>query len=242
MNKKTKINKIKSISLVIPAHNSAKVIAGSIRKYLYFLKNLAKKYELIVVCNACTDDTEKLASREARKNKSIRVASIRERGKGYAIIHGFGLAKNEIMGFMDADCVFDLGKIRDAIHELDNADCVIASKWAGRSVFEIPEPFTRKVLAVGWKALTILLLHMRFHDTQAGAKFMKKKAFDSIGKNFICTGFDFDVELMYKLRKKGFIIKEIYVPLSKVYPFSTFRLRFVPGMFWRLFKLSMRGI
>ena len=231
-------NKIfNGISLVVPAHNSADVIAQTAKNYCTLLSKLAGKYELIVVCNACTDDTEHIARKIAVKNRHIKAISIKERGKGYAVLKGFKTAKYRIIGFMDADCVFDLDSVAEMIEQLEKHDCVIASKWLGKNVFSIPEPLTRKVLAVGWKALTIFLLHMRFHDTQAGCKFMKQRAFNAIGKKFICNGFDFDVELLYKLKNKGFDIKEVYVPLAKVYPFSTFRLKFVPGMFWRMFRL-----
>lgn len=240
--KKKKEKKLDSISLIVPAHNSASVISPSIKKYSVFLSKLARKYEIIVVCNACTDNTEQLALKMAKKDKRIKVLSIKERGKGFAVLKGFNIARNEIIGFLDADCVFNLDKIKEMIFHLDNYDCVIASKWLGRNVLQIPESFTRKILAVGWKALIIFLFHMRFHDTQAGAKFLKKKAFERIGKKFTCIGFDFDVELLYKLKKKGLSVKEVYTPIVKTYKFSTFRIRFVPGMFWRIFKLWVHSI
>jgi glycosyltransferase involved in cell wall biosynthesis len=237
-----KSNKMASISLIVPAHNASDVISESIKRYSDFLSRVARKYELIIVCNACSDDTEQIVAEQMKKNKHVKMLSIKERGKGFAILNGFKVAQYEVIGFMDADCVFNLDRIAEMIAQLDKYDCVIASKWLGQSVFRISGPFTRKVLAVGWKALTLMLLQMRFHDSQAGAKFLKKRAFDLIDKNFICTGFDFDVELLYKLKKKGYRIKEFYIPLAKVYPFSTFRLRFIPGMFWRLFKLGSRQI
>lgn len=235
-------DKLESISLVIPAHNSADIIAESLGKYSDFLSNLAKRYEIIVSCNACTDNTEQLALEQAKRDRNIEVISTHQRGKGVAVIEGLKKAQYEIIGFIDADCVFKLDKVADMIHQLDNYDCVIASKWLGRNVFEISEPFTRKILAVGWKALTLILLHMRFHDTQAGAKFMKKRAFDGIDKNFICAGFDFDIELLYKLKKEGYSIGEFNIPVLKTSKFSTFRLKFLPAMFWHLFKLWSKTI
>ncbi|MFH0831818.1 MAG: glycosyltransferase [archaeon] len=230
-------NKLKGISLVIPAHNSSAVIKRSIQKYSKFLSGISARYELIIVCNACSDDTEQISRAEAKKNKHARILAISERGKGFAVLAGFKAAKYPVIGFMDADCVFNLNSVRNMMKYLEEYDCVIASKWQGRSIFSIPEPLTRKILAVGWKALGIFFFHIRFHDTQAGCKFLSRKAFNSIDKNFICTGFDFDVELLYKLKKQGMKIKEVYVPLAKIYPFSTFRLKFVPGMFWRMLKL-----
>ena len=236
------MKKLRGVSLIIPAHNSADVIVESINKYLKFLGSISHNYELIISCNACTDTTEELARKEAKKNKHVKVITTEKRGKGIAILSGFKIAKYDIVGFMDADCVFDLEKIKEMLFKINKFDCVIASKWLNRNVFKIPEPFTRKVLAVGWKALVILLLRMRFHDTQAGAKFLRRDVLKKINSNFVCTGFDFDVELLYKLKKQGFKVKEFYIPINKIYPFSTFHLKFIPGMFWRLFKLSLKKV
>lgn len=232
------------VSLIIPAHNAETIIENSILEYVRFLSRY-EEYELIIVCNACRDNTIELAKKSVNDNKNIKIIELKERGKGFAILEGFKRARYEITGFMDADNAFKLDAVEDMIsylHESSEYGCVIASKWLGRNVFEIAEPLTRKVLAVGWKALTLLLLHMRFHDTQAGCKFLKKKAFGAIDKDFICTGFDFDIELLYKLKKSGFKIKEFNIPVLKIFKFSTFRLKFVPVMFWHLFKLRIRNL
>ncbi len=228
------------ISLVIPAHNSAPLISSSINAYSKFLSKFCRKYEIVVVCNACRDNTAESARQVAKKDKHVKVVEIKERGKGYALLKGFGIAKHSIIGFMDADNSFNLKSVRNMLLLIDGYDCIIASKWIGRAMFDIKEPLTRKILAVGWRMLSFILLGLNFKDTQAGCKFLKRKAFLSIDKNFICTGFDFDIELLYKLKRKGFKIKEVYVPTIKAFKFSTFRLRFVPGMFWHMLKLWSR--
>ncbi|MFH1249391.1 MAG: glycosyltransferase [archaeon] len=230
------------VSLIVPAHNAEKAIFNSLTEYSKFLSSFCRDYEIIVVCNACTDDTSDIVKNFTKKNKKIKCITTLKSGKGLAVITGMKKASYSIMGFMDADNAFDLPSVKKMIQSLqDNKgeDCIIASKWLGRNIFQINEPLTRKILAIGWKALTILLFQMRFHDTQAGCKFLKKSAFDKIDKNFICEGFDFDVELLYKLKKKGFSIKEVNIPVSKAFGFSTFRLKYVPYMFFRLLKLRI---
>lgn len=225
------------ISLVIPSHNASHVIEDTILEYSKFLSSFSKHYEIIVVCNACTDNTIEITGKISRKNKHIKIVKLKEGGKGIAILAGFRKAKYSIIGFLDADNPFDLKSLKNMICQLDNYDCVIASKWLGRGFFQVAEPFTRKILAIGWRMLNLILFGLDFKDTQAGAKFLTKKAFSSINKNFVCKGFDFDVELLYKLKKKGFKIKEVYVPTVKAFKFSTFRLRFVPAMFWHMLRL-----
>jgi dolichol-phosphate mannosyltransferase len=236
-NEKNKIN----LSLVVPTHNASVVISNSLKEYSSFLSSLCDNYEIIVVCNACTDDTVKIVSTFSKRDKRIRCIELAEPGKGLAVITGMKKANYEIIGFIDADNAFDLNSVGKMIRYLNenDCDCIIASKWLGRNIFQIEEPLTRKILAVGWKALTILLFQMRFHDTQAGCKFLKKRAFESIDKEFICKGFDFDVELLYRIKKKGFSIKEVRIPVLKSFKFSTFRLKYVPLMFFRLLKLRV---
>ncbi len=224
------------ISLIIPAHNASSVIENSIREYSKFLSQF-KDYEIIVVCNACRDNTAEICNKEAKINKEIKVIEIGERGKGFAILQGFNQARYEIIGFLDADNAFYLDSIKQMILQLKAYDCVIASKWIERDFFEISEPLTRKVLAAGWRLLSKFLLGLDFKDTQAGAKFLRKEAYEKISHNFICTGFDFDIELLYRLQKSGCSVKEIRIPVSKSFKFSTFRLKFVPGMFWHMLKL-----
>lgn len=229
------------ISLVVPAHNSEEIIGKSINVYEKLLSQY-RNHELIIVCNACKDNTAGAARKAAHGSRSIKVISIEERGKGFALLKGFRAARYDLIGFMDADNSFDLNSVQKMIAMLDEADCVIASKWLGRNFLQIAEPLTRKMLAIGWRMLSFILFGLNFKDTQAGCKFLKRRAFNSIDRNFVCTGFDFDVELLFKLKKKGFKIKEVYIPTIKAFKFSTFRLRFVPGMFWHMLKLWANNI
>ena len=227
------------LSLIIPAHNEARRISESLKHYLKFISD---KDEIIVVCNGCSDNSFEIVKEFTKKNNNLKTIDIKERiGKGAAVIKGFKIANGKFLGFMDADNAFDLNYIKKMINELkrDDIDVIIASKWKGSSFFKVSENYIRKILAIGWNLLVRSLLGMNFKDTQAGAKFMKRKAFEDIDHNFICRGFDFDVELLFKLKEKGFKIKEVYVP-SKKEKFSTFHLRYIPRMFFDLVKLSRR--
>ena len=55
------------LGIVIPAHNEEKRIDKTLKKYSEYFKNLKGEkvldYELIVVLNACTDNTEKIVKR-----------------------------------------------------------------------------------------------------------------------------------------------------------------------------------
>ncbi|MBS3144187.1 glycosyltransferase [Candidatus Woesearchaeota archaeon] len=228
------------LSLIIPAYNEEQRIGKTLQNYLFHLqKYLPKEFEIIVVLNGCHDRSLEIVESFAKKHKEVRYVNIpRAIGKGGAVLHGFTMAKGKIIGFLDADAAFDMMAVQVMIERLLNGevDCLIASKWKGIRFSSVNEPFLRKILSRGWNTLVKLLLHIPVQDTQAGAKFLRRDVFQSIGHDFICRGFDFDIELLLRVKQKGFTIKEEYVP-NKHIPGSTFNLKYVPRMFKDLIKL-----
>lgn len=82
-------------SIIIPAHNAAEYI----RKGLDSIKSQSyKDYELIVVCDACTDNTEAIAREYADK-----VYSVPFHNEGKARNYGLDHATGEWVLWMDDD-------------------------------------------------------------------------------------------------------------------------------------------
>lgn len=230
------------LSLIIPAYNEEKRILKTLSEIGSSFKN--KSFEIIVVCNGCTDNTCALVKKNYKKNTHIRVYSIRKAAKGSAILFGFKKARGKIIGFIDADNPFGINGIKKVLSavETGKVDCAIASKWpSGKRFSNTPESFRRKIGSLGWNLLIKNLLGLKIKDTQAGTKFLTKKALAAIDKNFICNGFEFDIELLFKLKKKGFRIKEICLPLKES-EYTTFKIQKIPRMFLNLIKLWLKYI
>jgi len=225
---------MEGLSLVIPAHNSGKVLESSINNYYSAFSKKLRNFEIIVVCNDCQDNTAEI-SRTLGKRLPIQAIEIPQRGKGYALVTGFNNAKFDYLGFLDADNPFNLDSISKMISRLNNYDVVIASKYL-RKKAKIQDSFLRRMLSLGGSIFSRFFFSMNFRDTQAGCKFFRKDVWQAIDRNFVCNGFDFDVEFLYKISKKKFKILETYIPLKRE-KFSTFRLKYLPGMVKRLLKL-----
>jgi len=226
------------LSLIIPAYNEELRIERTIISYVANLKKHFKNFEILIILNGCKDNTLNVVKEIQKKYpKYVKYKNFEEAmGKGGAIIEGLKISKGELIGFVDADDAFDVQEIIRLIQFLDSNDCVIASKWKDKSFMEVTEPFTRKFFSRGWNVLARTLLNLKFKDTQAGAKFFKKKVKEAIGTDFICRHFAFDAELLFKIKEKGFTIKEVYVP-SKHMKGSTFKLKHSFKMFNDLMKV-----
>jgi glycosyltransferase involved in cell wall biosynthesis len=230
----------KSLSLIIPAHNAEHIIEKSIIEYNEIFSHF-DNFEIIIVCNACSDDTLGVSKKLAEKYP-IKIIYIPNRGKGNALISGFKLAQYDIMGFLDVDNPFGSDRILDMIDNIHNNKCdlAIATKYLKGSLKSkkgVQDSQLRRIIALGGQIFSRFIFNMKFRDTQAGAKFLRKSVWQSINKNLICVGFDFDIELLYKSKKRGFKIAEFYTPLEKYEAFSTVRTRYLAGMVYRLIKL-----
>ncbi len=101
-----------TITIGIPAHNEAKNI-GNMLKSLLGQKAVSYKIEKIyIVCDGCTDNTEKIVKKFASKNKKIKVINYRQRlGKAIRLNQILRMNKSDFLIFFDADII--LGKTSD---------------------------------------------------------------------------------------------------------------------------------
>src|SRR4030042_2580234 len=116
----------KQISIVLPTFNSAKVRG----KCLESLKNQtidSEKYEVIVVDDGSTDETEEVAARYP-----VRYIYQENRGPAVARNNGVIQSQGDIILFTDADCDPQSNWIEEMIKPL-NDNQVVGEKGAHKS-------------------------------------------------------------------------------------------------------------
>lgn len=130
------------ISVIIPAHNEASVIART----LHAMTNGAKLGELdvIVVCNGCSDDTAAVAR---SFGAPVRVVETDVAGKTHALNLGDETAKSFPRIYADADVVVSVEAIRILAGHLESGNVLAAAptpnfdlaecSWAVRACYEI---------------------------------------------------------------------------------------------------------
>ena len=199
------------ISIIIPAYNEEKRIGKTIGCYLDYFKSLKKKkeldFEIIVVLNACKDNTLKVVKKY--KCKELRILNFEQGGKGFAIIEGFKDAlerKNDLMGFVDADMATAPEAFYELIKNIKDYDGIIASRYIKGSKKE--NSIIRTIVSRIFNLIVRGIFLMNYRDTQCGAKLFKKVSVQKILPVLGETEWAFDVDLLYIAKKKGVKIKE----------------------------------
>jgi glycosyltransferase involved in cell wall biosynthesis len=217
-------------SLVIPAYNEELRIIPVLQHILM----AAPVFEIIIVCDG-PDNTGNLVREIAADHPEIVLIERPERlGKGDAICEGFRLARGEIVGFMDCDESIDITEMINMVQALGPHDGVIASRRMDRSKIVKNQPFQRRLVSSLFNILFVrFLFRLPYSDTQCGAKIFRKNVILPVIPEIRSTGFEMDLELLWRLQRDGCDIIE-YPVTWKHAEGSKFRLRYSLEMFWNL--------
>ncbi len=224
-----------NISIVIPAYNEEARIESVTKNFCDYFPG----QEIIAVCNGCSDNTEHILNTLHSRYPQIQILVFPDKlGKGGAIIEGFKAAQGERIGFADADDSVAPSEIKKLFDALDDADGVIASRQLDTSQIIVKQTLIRRIASRVFNILVRLIFNLDFKDTQCGAKVFRKDAIKAVLPSLSTRGFEFDVELLWKLKKRGYKIKEFPV-VWKHSKGSTFSLTNAPGMLVSLLKIRL---
>ena len=187
-----------SYSVIIPAHNEEARIARTLLDYAGAFPD----GEVIVVANACSDDTAKTARRCGVSN--VRVLEIdKPIGKGGAVREGFSVASAPLVGYADADGATSGTEFRRLFSLLGSCDAVIGSRWLPGARLCPPQPLSRRVASRSFNLCVRAMTGLRYTDTQCGAKVFRADALRPALATIETANFAFDVDLLVELRRRG---------------------------------------
>src|SRR5437763_11891697 len=172
-----------SLLLLIPAYNEEARIEPVLREYAtYFQKSYPGNFQLVVVLNGCTDNTLSVVRRVAAEFPSIKELEFREPiGKGGALIEGLRLAPlADVIGYVDADGASPPHAFHDLVKRINEADCVIGSRWLKGAVLHQAQTKVRQFTSRCFHLIVESLFWMHIKDTQCPCKAMRRQAVEKI--------------------------------------------------------------
>jgi glycosyltransferase involved in cell wall biosynthesis len=201
-----------SLLLLIPAYNEERRIEPVLRDYAQFFgTHYSGKFQIVVVLNGCTDNTLGVVQGVAAEFPVIRALEFKEPiHKGGALIEGLKLSSHaDFIGYTDADGATPPHAFLELVRHMDNADCVVGSRWLADSVLHQEQTTLRKFFSRGFHFIVQMLFRLNIHDTQCGAKVMKREVVEKIHPFLRIADMAFDINLLVAIKRAGYRIREV---------------------------------
>jgi glycosyltransferase involved in cell wall biosynthesis len=168
-----------TLSVVIPAYNEERGIAEIARRVLAVGPALSRmgvdQLELLVVDDGSRDNTAQAAS--AVDGARI-IRHPQNRGYGAALKTGFGQARGELIGFLDADGTYPPEYFPQLCEgALNGHDLAIGSRMAGAAS---QMPVTRRIGNLFFAGLLSLVGRARVTDSASGMRVFKREILERL--------------------------------------------------------------
>ncbi|HEV3257784.1 MAG TPA: glycosyltransferase [Gemmataceae bacterium] len=232
-------------SLVFPTYNPGPAVEHTWREVARFLERAPGNWEVLFVCDGCTDGTpQRLQELTRAEAERVHVRSYTpNRGKGYAVRQGLEAATGQWRLFTDVDLAYsfeDIVRVADALR--NGADAAIASRLHPGSRLVLPPrlqgyAYRRYLQSLIFSRLVRVLLPLTQSDTQAGLKGLSAGAARLLLPQLRCDGFGFDCELLTACVRQGLTVAEVPVCVRYEDAASTTGLRSMGGMMRELWKI-----
>jgi|SRR3989344_2434509 len=202
------------LSVIIPAYNEEKRIIGTLISIRNYLLKQTYDWEVLVVSDGSTDNTDHLVNKFSSENNNFRLVSSKENhGKGYSVKQGMGEAKGDFRLFTDADNSTTIDHLEKFWPYLEQKyDIVIGSiEIEGSEIFEQAQWYRRWLGRLSKYLIRFMVGLWDIHDTQRGFKLFTAKAAQDIFPRVKINRFGFDFEVLALAKRSGYKIKEVPV-------------------------------
>jgi glycosyltransferase involved in cell wall biosynthesis len=203
-----------TVSLVVPMYNEELNIEHAVRASLESLERYAGDCEIIIVDDASTDASPRIAARLAANDPRVKVLTHAQNRKlGATLRTGFAAASKELVFYMDSDIPFDPDVLGRAIRamELTGADMIAAYRH-DRTM----EGFRRGLYTLVYNWLIGALFGWPHRDINFSFKLMRRAVLQAV--ELKSEGSLIDAELVVKAKNRGFVIQQIgidYFPRTR---------------------------
>jgi len=229
------------LSVVIPAYNEAKRIGVTLESVDQYLRKQNYSYEIIVVANNCTDNTDKVVQKYQKSIANLRMIDLGPGvpGKGGAVKEGLLRSNGQYAVFMDADNatrITEIGKfwayfeqgyeVVFGSRDIEGAEVKVSQSWLRETMGKMGNLLIRVVLLPGIK------------DTQCGFKAFSRQAIKIIFPQQKISGWGFDMEVLALARRAGLKIQGVPVVWYDI-PGSKVSLKGYVETFRDLFKIRL---
>ncbi len=193
-----------SLSVVLPVHNEEAIIATTLQSILAVLPSWVQDFEIIVVNDGSTDNTQSIIEHIAVTDTHVRLISHSiNQGYGAALVTGFAAVAKNLAFFMDADGQFDMQDLERFFPLIDTYDAVLGYR------IDRQDTQLRKWNAWAWKLLISTIFKIQVQDVDCAFKLYRS---EFLHKHQLETrGAMINTEMLYKLKRFGYTYTQLGV-------------------------------
>ena len=164
-------------------------------------------YELIIVDDASTDATGRLADEAAASDPRVLVVHHpKNRKLGGAVKTGFAAATGDLVLYTDADLPFDMDELGKACRVLRHYEADLVSAYR---LDRTGEGYVRSVYSTIYNLLVRVFFGVRVRDVNFAFKLCRREVLDHV--ELQSEGSFIDAELVIRASKLGFVIVQFGV-------------------------------
>lgn len=196
--------------VIIPTYNEKENIEPIIRAVM----GLQQDFHVLVVDDSSPDGTAEIVRRLQQEFSPMLHLTVRKTkdGLGKAYIHGFKWALHygyDYIFEMDADFSHNPNDLIKLYEACQNTDMSVGSRYS-QGVNVVNWPMGRVLLSYFASKYVRFILGIPVHDTTAGFVCFKRQTLEALDlDNIKLKGYGFQVEMKYRIFKKGFKIVEV---------------------------------
>lgn len=164
-------------------------------------------YEIVVVDDASTDATGRLADEAAAADPRVRVVHHpKNRKLGGSIKTGFAHATGDLVLYTDADLPFDMDELQKACRLMRHYEADVVSAYR---LDRTGEGYVRTVYSFFYNALVRVFFGLKMRDVNFAFKLCRRRIFDHV--ELKSEGSFIDAELVIRAHKFGYHIVQFGV-------------------------------
>ena len=164
-------------------------------------------YEIIIVDDASTDATGRLADEAAASDPRVKVVHHpKNRKLGGSIKTGFSHATGDLVLYTDADLPFDMDELQKACRLLRHYEADVVSAYR---LDRTGEGYVRTVYSFFYNALVRVFFGLKMRDVNFAFKLCRRRIFDHV--TLKSEGSFIDAELVIRAHKFGYHIVQFGV-------------------------------
>jgi dolichol-phosphate mannosyltransferase len=201
--------------VIIPTYNES----DNVERMLNYLKELYPELSVLIIEDGSPDGTAQIVKRVQQTNPKVHM--IERKGKlglGTAYITGFKWALEHNYEFvfeMDCDFSHDPKDIAGLLESAQVNDLAVGSRYVG-GIRILNWPMKRLLLSYFASIYTQIITGMKIQDATGGFKCFRASTLRKIDLDKVFSnGYSFQIELNYRVWKKGLKIKEVPITFSE---------------------------